>query len=174
MEHCSTHVSPNYNNEQRLEIAGVNRPPKTKHPSYEEALMHILRKNKAQQITTFVARNLHVNTWRVEFQQWIDENELSELTDPAKPTLEAGRVDYSIPTAAGRYIPEGVLPEEEGNMKGQYMLERFPAYVTENRGRGEHIALSLDFGAIRPDAVNDEINYNIRSLTDREQGQMEA
>ena len=159
LEHCATVVYPNYNYEQKLVIAGVYRPPtktKKEQPSYGEALQQILQINKEQQLTTIVAGDLNINSWKTEFHSWVEENELWELTDPTKPTFKAGTTDDSILMAAGKYIPEGVLPEEEENMKDQDLLEFFPVYVTENRVIGEHMALFLDIGTSRPDIVNDK------------------
>ena len=39
-----------------------------------------------------VAGDFHINTWEKEYQSWIEENELWELTDPTKPTFKAGAV----------------------------------------------------------------------------------
>ena len=167
MDHCSTVVYPNYNYEQKLVIAGVYRPPKRKHPPYETALECILNQNKMRQLTTKIAGDLNINTWQSEFQNWIEEKELRELTDPEKPTFKAGTSDDAIVMAAGGYVPEGVLPEEEELMKDRDLLEFFPVNVTEERVINEHMALFLDIGTVRPDVTNDKYKYNIRSLTDK-------
>ena len=133
MEHCSTVVYPEYNNGQKLMVAGVYRPPTAKHRPYDQALEKILQQNKQNQIITIIAGDLNINSWQSDFHKWIHENELWELTDTHKPTFKAGTTDDAILMAAGTYTPEGALPEEEEHMKDQELLEFFPVYVTEDQ-----------------------------------------
>ena len=59
----------------------------------------------------------NINTWKAKYQQWIEEHELWELTDPTTATFKAGTVDDAIVMARGSYIPEGILPEETDSNK---------------------------------------------------------
>ena len=43
MEYCSTIIYPNYDYGQPIEIVGMYRPPKTKHPPYTKALSTVLK-----------------------------------------------------------------------------------------------------------------------------------
>ena len=115
-----------------------------------------------------MAGDLNINTWKTGFQEWVETTELWELTEPEAPTFKAGTVDDAILMAAGRYIPEGILPTEDENMQDPEKVEFFPAYVTEKRVIGEHMALFLDIGTIRQDITSDKHKYNIRSLTTNE------
>ena len=67
LEHCSTSVFPNYNYEQKLDIVGVYRPPITKHPPYEEVLKQILQSNSQHKVTTILAGDFNINTWKTEY-----------------------------------------------------------------------------------------------------------
>ena len=67
LEFCATTVYPNYNYEQSIEIVGVYRPLKGKHPPYEPTLQKILRRNKEHQVTTIIAGDLNINSWKTEY-----------------------------------------------------------------------------------------------------------
>ena len=87
------------------------------HPPYTGALKQILRPNVEHSAAAFIAGNLNVNSWGKEFQEWVETADLWELTDTSTSTFEAGTAGDAILMAAGAYIPEGVLPKDEENMK---------------------------------------------------------
>ena len=62
----------------------------------------------------------------------------------------------------------GVLPEDEENVKDQITGGYLLVHVTEAIVIGEHMALPLDIGAIRPDVGDKEYKHNARSFTDKD------
>ena len=84
------------------------------------------------------------------------------------PTFRAGTADDAIIMAAGKYTPEGVLPDESATTTETELVEFFPVYITESKVIGEHMASFLDLDAVRPDAISGQSKYNARGLTAKE------
>ena len=145
MEYCSTTIFVQYDYSLPLNIVGVYRPPVRKPPSYERVLSQILEEYEKKQVTTLVVGDLNVTSWKNEYNDWVEQVGLWELSNPLTPTFQKGTTPDATVMAIGKYFPEGILPqdlEEEGE---QEELETYPAYVTENPILGDHMALFLTF-----------------------------
>ena len=53
-------------------------------------------------------------------------------------------------------------------MTGLGASEYFPVFITEEKVIGDHVALFLDTGTVRPDIKTDQHIYSVRSLANAE------
>ena len=148
IEHCSVVILPNHNQEDKLAVVGVYRPPGKEHPDYTHMLKQMLRYNKEQRITTVIMGDLNINSWGKQeknfYQEWIESENLWELSDPRTPTYRTGTVTDGILLAMGDYHPEGILPqvadpELDGGYPGAY-----PVFVSKTTVLVDRHALFLD------------------------------
>ena len=117
------------------------RPPEREHPPYQEALGKILQKAKTSHITTIVMGDYNKNAWEREvkgmLQEWINQENLWELTDPETPTHRAGTVTDGMLLSPGMFMPGGILPQGGGLVTGKRQLDVHPVYVTEEPNPGQ-------------------------------------
>ena len=77
-------------------------------------------------------------------QEWINQENLWELTDPETPTHRAGTVTDGMLLAPGTYMPEGILPQGGELTTGKRQLDVHPVHVTEELVLADNHALFLD------------------------------
>ena len=172
MEHCSAVVFPDHNSQDKLAIVGIYRPPEKQHPPYQEAFDQMLRSNREHQITTAILGDLNTNAWRTtgegENEEWLEKEQLWELSDPAQCTYRTGTVTDGVFLAVGKYVPEGALPLGiEEDTAGEFR-QTYPVVVTEDRVLADHHMLYLDIHTI-PEAKQPRTEkYKLDTLTKAE------
>ena len=89
---------------------------------------------------------------------------LWEPTDPTSPTFKSSTAGDAIIMADAKYIPEGILSDEEKFARQTGLQEFFPAYVAEGGVIRENMVLLVGIGRARPDSSSDQIEYSAKSL----------
>ena len=168
MEICSTTIFPSYDFKVPLNIVGVYRTPLVKHPTYEEALNKILSDHSSKKVTTIIAGDLNVTTWKKGYTEWIEQKELWELTNPAVPTFKKGTAPDAMLMALGEYIPEDLLLDNNIDEDDTELRDSFPAYISEEPILGDHMALFLAFQTQWPQVAKGVRKYDVKSLNKKE------
>ena len=178
LEHCSIIVHPNYNEEDKLVIVGMYRPPEKDHPDYAPILKQALQYHREQQLATTLMGDFNINAWehaeKGSYQAWIAEENLWVLSNPMTPTFKAGTVTDAVLMVMGKYHPEGLLPppvdqEQNGGDPGVY-----PVFISEEVAMIDHHALFLDILTIDLAKMPQPITYKIHSLTKENWEQRDA
>ena len=123
----------------------MRRTPAQSLPLYEKAMGETLGDHRKTNRTSILAGDLNINSWKDPFREWIEENELWGLANPATPTYETGTTDDAIIAALRTHLPEGLIPGQEEYDKEIETSEKYPAYVTEKPILGKRMALILPF-----------------------------
>ena len=165
MEHCSTTVYRKGDYGLPLNIVGAYRPPESKHPPYDMALTRMTKENKEKGITTLIVGDLNVTSWKNHYQDWIEQNELWELSNPRVPTFKKGTTPDAMVMAVGGYLPEGIMTLDENDDREEEILEYYPAYVTDRPILGDHMALFLTFITEWKEHWNKSYKYQLNKLT---------
>ena len=131
MERCFATVSPQYDYGRPPNIAGAYRPPAKKRPPYEGASERMLSDNVTEKVTTLVVGDINVTYWRTEYDEWVEEAGMWELTDPKRRTLVRGTRPDATALALGDYFPEGILPVDAGEECPYEVTDVYPAYATD-------------------------------------------
>ena len=143
---------------------GVYRPPNVPNQNYEEDLKELLEPNRKENVSTIIAGDLNLNTWGKGYENWVEEENIWVLANPAEPTHESGTTDDTMLFVAGDYIPEGILPGEAESDKELQTEEYFPVHTTEKNVIRDHMAQTLTLQTVRPDARSDCKRYNVRGM----------
>ena len=172
IEHCATIIYPNHNANDKLAVVGIYRPPYKEHPSYKGAIQQMMGMRKKEQITTILIGDLNLNSWlekeKEEYVDWIEEEQLWELSDPRTPTYRTGTVTDGILLAMGDYMPDGILPQEtEPEIDGGHP-EVYPVVVSPNPELADRHLLYLDLQTIEQTTMPKIEKYNLNVLSEEE------
>ena len=87
---------------------------------------HIPRKNSDQDATTFIIRDLNINSQGRQYAGWATNEKLWVLASPQTPPHSSGTVDDATLIAIRDYVPEGVSPWEAENEQDLEKAEYCP------------------------------------------------
>ena len=83
------------------------------------------------------------------YQRWIEREQSWELSDPSTPMFRGETVTDGVLLMSGKYLPEGLLPQEADVEADGALPNVYPAFVSRATVLADHHALFLYLYTVR-------------------------